>query len=40
MIESRVVLPQPLGPRKETNSPSSTVSEIFERAVVAEVFVK
>jgi hypothetical protein len=40
MMDSNVVFPQPLGPSRETNSPSSTVSEISERAVVAEAFVK
>jgi hypothetical protein len=40
MMESRVVFPQPLGPRKEMNSPSSTSSEILVRAVVEEDLVK
>ena len=33
MMRSRVVLPQPEGPRKQTNSPSAISSEMSSRAV-------
>src|SRR5438477_439616 len=35
MIRSSVVLPQPLGPRKQTNSPSPTSSVTRSRATTA-----
>jgi hypothetical protein len=34
-MRSSVVLPQPLGPRKQTNSPSATVSETPRSATTA-----
>jgi hypothetical protein len=40
IIERRVDLPHPLGPRIEMNSPSFTESVISSKAVVAEVFEK